>query len=961
MVNFMTVPVKSLWAVTAGSGNPSLAIDDLYATAWVSEPYTKPWFEIDLGEPVTVGGIEVYWGRQAATVYGFVTSLDGKVWTHLCRTGHGEGGQNVFAFPPAEARFLRWHCEDPESDRGLEIVEINVYGPAEAMSVREEGRLAALGHAPVRLPCGESITVDFGYMRSPLGLKIQWGATHGTVFSVHLSDDGEQFREAGRILSSNGGYDDFYWRTTTSRYLRFTLHESSAPEGAVINELKIRILNKDRMPIGRLERAAQAGRGELYPQALLNRQVYWTALGEAGQANEALFDEYGNIEAQVGFGQLTPLLRIEGALHGAPGSPTLNQSLAQGSLPIPSVAWSAQGIEMGVTALADTGQAVVEYRISNRAELRLHGALVLAVRPVQINPYWQKGGHAVINAIAADGRHLEVNGRPYAAFSSIPDAVAIAEFDDDDIVKLIADAPRQTVRSMQSGSGLLSAACEFEFSLEPGNSIAFVAAFPLRDGIAPNADAPFTDLHQRVVQFWREKIGPRKIMLGNPEVSETIEAQTGLILVNATASAFKPGPRNYDRVWIRDGSSQALSLLYAGLIDEAKAYVVWYAERIYENGLVPPILNPDGSVNRGYGSDIEFDAQGEFVAIAAEVYRFSRDRAFLSKLFEPVVRATRFIEALCARTDALYGPDSRFHGLLAPSISHEGYNKPVYSYWDDFFALRAWCDCEYLATEIGDEKVAAHARVKGRELADNLARSMRLTAAALGSGLVPASADHEDVDQTSTSIAFEPCRVEYVLPQDLLAATYDVYMAHLDTIGAPGFSGGFTPYEIRNLNALVALGRFEDAYRLLTDSLAWRRPAGWRHWAEVVWGEKRAADYIGDMPHTWIGAEFATAVRRMLVRENGATLELFRAVPENWWTSGEIILRDLPTTCGTLNLTARRDSKQVRVDLALTGPVPDKVTFRYPGARQAHADGQRCAISGDVIAAPNFDRLVIDF
>ena len=39
------------------------------------------------------------------------------------------------------------------------------------------------------------------------------------------------------------------------------------------------------------------------------------------------------------------------------------------------------------------------------------GALVLAVRPVQINPYWQHGGHAAIDAIAVDGRQLQVNDR----------------------------------------------------------------------------------------------------------------------------------------------------------------------------------------------------------------------------------------------------------------------------------------------------------------------------------------------------------------------------------------------------------------------------------------------------------------------------------------------------------------------------------------------------------------------
>ena len=154
-----------------------------------------------------------------------------------------------------------------------------------------------------------------------------------------------------------------------------------------------------------------------------------------------------------------------------------------------------------------------------------------------------------------------------------------------------------------------------------------------------------------------EKLGPRRIVVGDREISDTLEAQIAYILVNATRFAFKPGPRNYDRTWIRDGSSQALALLWAGLIDEAKRYVLWYAERVYESGLVPPILNVDGSVNRGYGGDIEFDAQGEFVGIAAEVLprrrgsRFSRGGLRARRPRDEVHRGR-----LCARTDALHDP-----------------------------------------------------------------------------------------------------------------------------------------------------------------------------------------------------------------------------------------------------------------------------------------------------------------
>ena len=307
----------------------------------------------------------------------------------------------------------------------------------------------------------------------------------------------------------------------------------------------------------------------------------------------------------------------------------------------------------------------------------------------------------------------------------------------------------------------------------------------MRDDVTPHPETPFDALRETVARDWRNKIGPRKITVGDKEVSDTVEAQTALILVNSTPLAYKPGPRNYDRTWIRDGSAQALALLWTGLIEEAKSYVVWYSKRIYENGMVPPILNVDGTVNRGYGSDIEFDAQGEFVGIAADVYRISRDRAFLAAIFEPVVRATKFIEELCARTDASRGP--AMLGLLAPSISHEGYSNPSYSYWDDYFALSAWRNCEFLAREIGDSTVAAHAAAKGREFAENLTRSIRMTAARMKTGLIPGSADRDDVDPSSTSIAFEPCQVEDVLPAELIAATYDRAAARVRAICAPDF------------------------------------------------------------------------------------------------------------------------------------------------------------------------------
>jgi len=302
-----------------------------------------------------------------------------------------------------------------------------------------------------------------------------------------------------------------------------------------------------------------------------------------------------------------------------------------------------------------------------------------------------------------------------------------------------------------------------------------------------------------------------------------------------------------------------------------------------------------------------------------------------------------------------------FHGLLAPSISNERFSTPFYSYWDDFYALSAWRNCEFLALAAGEPEIAARAQAKGEEFAQNLSRSLRMTVEAMGKKFIPSAADLQDVDPTSTSIAFEPCRVEDVLPREFLAPTYDFCAAQVAACSAPEFQGSVTPYVLRNLNAFVALGRHDDAFRLLEATLSWRRPRGWRHWAEVVWSPARRPEHVGDMPHTWIGAEFAAAIRRMLVREDGETLELLRAAPDDWWKGEGVRLLRLPTAFGALDLRAWRQNSQAIVELALTGPPPARVTLRYPGAKRAEADGKPCEIDRDVIASQTFRRLVIDF
>lgn len=105
---------------------------------------------------------------------------------------------------------------------------------------------------------------------------------------------------ARRDASAWRGSDSSWWSFANACYLRLTLHEASWPEGAIVNELKLRIRDRDRMPIGQLEKqrardAANSIRNRCSVaicaegrQLLANDQAYAAATEEACRHGGAL-------------------------------------------------------------------------------------------------------------------------------------------------------------------------------------------------------------------------------------------------------------------------------------------------------------------------------------------------------------------------------------------------------------------------------------------------------------------------------------------------------------------------------------------------------------------------------------------------------------------------------------------------------------------------------------------------
>ncbi|PTT64893.1 hypothetical protein DBR34_03695, partial [Stenotrophomonas sp. HMWF003] len=125
----------------------------------------------------------------------------------------------------------------------------------------------------------------------------------------------------------------------------------------------------------------------------------------------------------------------------------------------------------------------------------------------------------------------------------------------------------------------------------------------------------------------------------------------------------------------------------------------------------------------------------------------------------------------------------------------------------------------------------------------------------------------------------------------------------------------YTPYEIRNVLSYVHLNQPDAADELLQGLLRDRRPLEWQVLAEVVHSRLRFPRYLGDMPHTWIGAEYGRTLFGMLMREDDDALSLLPGAPPSWMAGDGLAVDRLPTAYGTLQMEARQHDGTLRVTL----------------------------------------------
>jgi hypothetical protein len=974
------IPPKTEWRVSASSiesdeFKPEFLADGDMETRWSSQPREEEWVLLDLGKVVEITGFTLHWEHAYSSQYTLLVSTDAREWTTVYANDASDGKMDDIYIKPVSARYVRLETKARATGWGHSLYELDIKGTDEHVEITVvSGGGDDVPDLTSALMDGRRDTVwtsgpvdraelllDLRKPRTISGLRIDWARQYAGSVEMAVSLDGKEWKPVSTISPSEAqGESDFVPHEATEvRYIRLVLADPvTAESGFGIGEISLRGPTEAFTPFVRYGFDARKAPVGDYPLHLRGHQTYWTLVGLPKDTEESLFDEYGNLEFKRDSPSLMPYIKEGEHLYSAAGAATIHQELQDGYLPAPAVEWgTGNGLHFRSEAITsgpiEASMTYVRHTLENRSDRIRKGEMIVTVRPAQINPKWQYGGLAPINSIRYGheiGKPLMINGQNSYVSLSPADRFLATQYAHGDIANHLRDRVVPGARADrkgntasvddETGTGLLSAAWIYAFDLKPGESKAVVLAAPLHETLSHLKTAgEFEKLRQEYVTFWTRNLNRVGFELADKAVVNTVKSQAAYILLTMDGVVIQPGARSYNRTWMRDGAMISAALLRLGFFEEVRAYLAWYAERVEPDGLVPPILDTSGKVYDGWGRNIEWDSQGQFIYAIMEYYRFTGDRSFLDKHFDAVHRAMKYLVSLRERTlDSKYYENleagERLKGILPPSISHEGFIKPVHSHWDNYWAIRGWADGIEMAEILGREDIAGWARTQAEDFSTSVRDSIEKTIVWKSLAYIPADADKGTPDPTSTAIALFPTEARHVLPDDILNQNFRDYYRLVKERHAGAEPYAYTPYEMRNILALATLGYRKEAFDLHEILFGGRRPANWNQFAEVVHSDSRKGAYIGDMPHTWVGSDYINTVRGLIVMEEDSskTLNLLFGTPREWLVNDGIALSDFPTHFGKLMMQARWDDSDQRLNLHVDMPhgTARKIYIRWP-------------------------------
>ena len=664
--------------------------------------------------------------------------------------------------------------------------------------------------------------------------------------------------------------------------------------------------------------AAPAGQ---FPKPLREQQSYWTVIAAAAGSGVALLNTEGLIEVDHGDFAIEAFVHVGTQLYTW-ADVRLTASLRDDYLPLPSVQWHTDAFELEIapvmTGAGDEALLDITYRLTNRGALPAAITLYVVVRPYLVTPAWQiwqgRGGLAALHHIAGNRREVRINNTRSLLAMNPADAFGALAFAAGDLVERLREARLPAAQRVTDGDGLASSALAFNRTLQAGANTVIHCRVPAQSAGNANITAPI-DPHTQAAAEWRASLGPCPIALPSRVQSPVLTLRTAAahILVNRDGPRLQPGPRRYTRAYLRDAVGMGTALARLGRVQPLKDFLDWYRAFQRDDGELPDCVD-----NSGPEWLPEYDAFGQYIHGVAEAQRLAPDEEFLTRQWPHVQRVLARFEFLRAqRLTEVYrsGPLAARYGLLPQSMSHEGYMaQPVHAYWDDFWALRGLHDGAWLASQVSAPAQARRLSDLADTFEHDLHNSLALTMQAHGINFLPGSVELGDFDATAVAVALTVADAGAGLPPAALAATFDQYLAIRAARAASPDWSNYSAYEVRIVGALIRLGRRDDAVQLLDALLADCRPAAWRQWPEQSWREMDAPAFLGDLPHSWIGAEYIHALLSAVAfeRRADASLVLAAGIASTWLDDAAgVKVEELASHYGLISYHLQRPSSTI--------------------------------------------------
>ncbi len=729
--------------------------------------------------------------------------------------------------------------------------------------------------------------VDFGRICRFGGMIIHWPLPlPPRGFEIDISDDGENWSRIYQAKRAMGPFTHVPAPRAEARHLRLTFANAKV---AALAGLRLRPDSFSHSMNDFIHAVAQDFPRGYFPRYWHHEQSYWTPVGSPEGRRRGLINEEGMVEVDEAGFSLEPFLILSGMLITWDDVPT-RVSLPDDGAPFPEVTWMGQDFQLRVRPWMDGDAASlvlrITYQITNLTGRPMR--LVIAARACQVNPPWQAfrnlGGHSPIHEVSCEATEMIVEGRRVIP-SRVPDDRGAANFEEDGVLESLARGSMPPGQSARDRSGLASAAMAWDIPAgeEPSEVTVSVPYFESFGELEPDA-------RDKALERWREVLAPVKWNV--PPIAEEAVAcfrtATAHILINRDGPAIQPGPRRYTRSWVRDCVIMGAALAKAELPMALREFLTWYAPFQRDDGFVPCVVDRDG-----VDWLVEHDSHGQFIWGVHEAYPNCSDRDALLPLWDHVRKAAEFIISLREtrkHPDYEDGELSACYGLLPESASHEGYlAHHVHSYWDDFWGIRGLQAAAKIADCLDHPEDGIRWKIESELFRHDVLRSLDQVIEERGIDYIPGSVEWADFDPTATANAIAQLDFGDCLPAGPMKKMFETYLEgfrkkHRGKI--PWVN--YTAYEIRIIGAFVRMGKRDEAHELLEFFLSDRRPLRWNQWPEISWRDPLSPGHLGDVPHTWIAAEYMISLASMVASEREATRSMVLAagLPWEWITAG---------------------------------------------------------------------------